>query len=62
MSENLYEQNLKQTQETILLECLKNITLCLFNEKAEFLRKTIESENENGKHLKYLFNLAFFIF
>jgi len=48
MSEIIYEEKAKFTQEAIMLECLKNITICLFNEKAELVRKLLESKNHNG--------------
>lgn len=53
MSERNYEPQYKtQTQENYMFECLKNITICLHHEKAEMIRKTIESNNEKGNLLE----------
>lgn len=48
MSEKTHQQDLCITQETILLECLKKIIVSLNNQKGEFIKKIVESENDNG--------------
>jgi len=49
MREKVIEQKLKTNQDNILFECLKNLTISLYNEKGELIRKTVESKNHEGK-------------
>jgi len=59
MNEIIKEEPFEYKSNEILLESLKNIIICLFNEKAEEIRKTIFSNNSEGKIYFFptLFNL-----
>jgi len=49
MKELINTGTFKTNSEDILFECLKNITISLFNPKGEDFRKTLCSNDSKGK-------------
>ncbi len=50
MNEVRYMGQGKISQEDLIFECLKNITICLYNERSEQIRKLIVNNNSESNN------------